>query len=199
MKNIKKLNLFILFVMVLCSACDKEGEIGPQGPKGEQGATGAAGSDGTQGNQGDVGEQGEQGDTGEQGEKGGDGEDKNSNATLYSFPGVDFTNKTLITVTLSVTEKEYESSSYLVYLVNNSGFAYAVPGFGGAGLTEYRGYSSFLDDVMTYRISKASGPGEVFAEIRLIEIVSTSVVNGKIAKGDLDLNDYEAVAKYYGL
>ena len=159
-------------------ACSKEGPEGPPGPQGPQGNPGIQGATGPQGPIGVAG---------------------NANVTQYTYGSQDFTTGFKI-LQVTTTQDTMDRSAWLVYLwYAPLSRWYFIPGLGFAGSTNYRlsmGYSGgkvniFIDVV---------GPGEVYANARVVRIYANSTgPGGRMALPNIDLTDYEAVRQYYNL
>lgn len=210
---------------------NSSGEQGPPGPQGPQGPEGPAGEDGRDGEDGEDGSQIYAGDgapdtsEGSEGDyyldkdnyhlygpktgggwgsplnlKGADGSD---NVTRYIFPGHDFTSSATAQSLINGVENG-EESAWLIYLFDGD-WKYFVPGYGKSGTTAYRAQHGMGGTTLDSRISRHSGPGEVYSNIYIIRIQPGSTEDHTKIKGSrtiipegLDISDYEAVAKYYG-
>jgi hypothetical protein len=212
------ITLAVLFAVAVAGiAC--EGPTGPAGPAGPEGATGPAGPPGPQGPQGTQGPQGPEGPQGPQGPQGVTG---NANVTMYIFAGHDFAVQSLAIRRLELAdESELDGSAWLYYLrypqPGGTQFPYLfyhVPGRGFGGSSEYRANHVWRAVALDaqFEIRRASGTGETYDQIRIVRIAASEVVDmegmqglGDPAAGrlhipdDLDLSDYEAVVRHYGL
>jgi hypothetical protein len=70
---------------------------------------------------------------------------------------------------------------------------YPIPGFGIGNKTSY---SVKLNTNKSFQVSKATGVGEVYDEIRVFVIGSTP--NSRVSLPDIDLDNYLEVFRYYG-
>jgi hypothetical protein len=168
------INALIVLTILLVAAC-KKGDTGLTGPAGPAGATGAAGPQGPAGN---------------------------ANVVQYNYAGYNFTSAGFSSVNLQITSTAdtMNQSAYLIYLVRASGNVYPIPGWGLSGDSEYRVLIYYSGGKVNLTITKDSGPGEEYASIRVIRIYSnTTRTGGRAANPDVDVNDYAAVCRYYGL
>jgi hypothetical protein len=164
----------IALTTVFMVAC-KKGDIGPTGPTGATGPAGPAGSQGPAGN---------------------------ANVIQYNFPGYNFTSAGFSSVNLQITTTAdtMNRSAYLVYLVRASGNTYPLPGWGLSGDSQYRVLIYYSGGKANITITKHSGPGEDYASIRIVRVYSnTTTTGGRIVNPAVDVTDYAAVCRYYGL
>jgi hypothetical protein len=169
--------MLIALATLLITAC-KKGDTGPTGPAGATGAIGATGPAGPQGPAG------------------------NANVVQYNFPGFNFISAGFSSNNLQITSTAdtMNRSAYLVYLVRASGNTYPIPGWGLSGDSEYRVLIYYSGGKVNLTITKHSGPGEDYASIRVIRIYSNATMNGgRAVEPDVDVRDYAAVCRYYGL
>lgn len=178
--KVNKFLFILLSAMVIFAAC--EGPAGPEGPAGQDGSDGANGVD---------------------------GEDGNANVTVYIFDGHDFsaTSEYGVPGISGLTETEMVESSWDVYMLN-SGFYYHVPGFGSAGLSEYRVYHDYDSGAseVTFQIGLESGTGETYSEVRIVRAAAnnvedntTSKVSGSAEASDRDFSSYQELVEYYNI
>lgn len=147
---------------------------------------------------GDVGPQGPEGPQGPQGISG------NPNVTQYTF-GAQNLATTFSQLQITTTQDTMNRSLWFVYLYYQPlSRWYALPGGGLGGATTYRvslGYSAGKANIY---IDK-SGPGENYAECRVIRIYANNVLaGGRAGAGqsplpDIDFSNYQAVRQYYQL
>ena len=183
----------IAFTVSACSGSD--GATGPAGARGEDGAPGVQGPPGQQGPQGPEGTQGPQG---------------NANAWIYSFGRHDFRTNAAWSARFSdLTRDEALESLWLVYLVDNGGNTFHLPGYTSNSVNLYRvshGWSFGLPGLtepaffITVQLS-AGSPGEEMAGVRVIRIAATPVsanVSPSMRRlpEDLDTSDYYSVVEY---
>jgi hypothetical protein len=164
----------ILFSLFITLPSCKKGDAGPAGPAGPQGAAGPQGPTGIAGN---------------------------ANVTLYTFGGVDFTTSTQVILQITTTADSTSRSVFHAYLVRPNGIVYPMPGFGYGGNSDYRTYWSFSSKANVY-VSKVAGPGEEYANIRVIRIYASNLMTGAKMlepQPEVDFRDYYAVCKYYNL
>lgn len=178
MRKSSLLSCFLIASTFILINCTKEG---PEGPAGPQGPQGNAGVQGPAGPQGPIGISG------------------NANVTQYTYGSQDFTTgfKTLLVTT---TQDTMDRSAWLVYLwYAPISRWYFVPGLGFAGSTDYRlsmGYSAGKVNIFIDLV----GPGEVYANARVVRIyANSSVSGGRSQLPNIDFSNYEAVRQYYNL
>lgn len=175
--------LLLIFMLVLgLGLMGCEGPTGPEGPRGE------------------AGQQGEQGPKGDQGPQGPEG---NANVTLYIFDGHDFSSSTIARREVSdVTETQMSESDWHVYLVHSSGWIYHMSGYGISDDTMYFTAHRWVDGdpgYIDFWIEAADGPGEEYAEIRIVRTAANNVNDERSKAVGLDYSNYEEVVNYYGL
>lgn len=164
--------VLITFGILLLAVCCKKGDAGPEGP------------------QGPAGPQGPQGIAG------------NANVTQYTFGTHNFATNLTASLQVTTTADTMNRSAWFVYLVRSSGNVYPLPGFGVNGTSDYRLYWSHASGKVNFVITKVSGAGEDYTNIRIIRIyANTAVPGGRVADQlpPIDFRDYYAVAKYYNL
>lgn len=169
--------VLIALTTLVMTAC-KKGDTGPAGATGPAGPAGPTGPAGAQGAPG------------------------NANVIQYTYPGYNFISAGFSSVNLqnTTTADTMNRSAYLVYLVRASGNTYPIPGWGLSGDSEYRLLIYHSGGKANLTITKHSGPGEDYASIRVIRIYSSSTgTAGRAANPEVDVNDYAAVCRYYGL
>lgn len=164
----------VLSFALVFAAC--EGPVGPAGPPGADGRDGVDGVDGVDGN---------------------------ANVTLYIFPGHDFSVASSATRTINISSQAAHASAWLVYLLRGTNLIYHIPGPGVDNFSQYRVFMRILGASTSVEIRRASGPGEEYTQIRVIRIEASDIVEPTSASSlipeDLDVRDYHAVARYYGL
>ncbi|WP_207514896.1 hypothetical protein [Longitalea luteola] len=165
----------LVAVLLIFSAC-KKGDEGPAGPAGPAGPQGPAGAQGPQGIAG------------------------NANVTQYTYGAHNFATSAIAALTVTTTADTMNRSAWFVYLVRSSGNIYPIPGFGLNGTSDYRVYWSHFSNKANFTISKVSGAGEEYTNIRIIRIyANTATAGGRIGLPAIDFTDYYAVCKYYNL
>ena len=189
-------------VLVLAAACSgSDGATGPAGPRGEDGAPGIQGRPGAQGPEGPQGPPGPQGPEGPQG---------NANAWIYSFGRHDFRTNAAWSMRLSdLTRDEALESLWLVYLVDNGGVMYHMPGRTSNSVNAYRvthgwdpGMAGLIEPGFFISVQLRAGfAGEEVAGVRVIRIAATPVSANvpRSMRGlpaDLDTSDYDRVLEY---
>lgn len=170
-------NILLLACLFLLMASCKKGDEGPEGPEGPAGPAGPIGPIGIQGAPG------------------------NANVIQYNYPGYNFTSAGFSSVNLQVTTTadSMNRSAWNIYLVRASGNTYPIPGWGLSGDSQYRVLIYHSGGKANFTITKHSGPGEDYANIRIIRIyANSSIPGGRTAYPDLDFRNYEAVCKYFG-
>lgn len=175
----------LLVFAVACSGSD--GATGPAGPRGNDGKPGMQGPPGPEGPQG------------------------NANAWIYSFGAHDFgADAAWIGSFSGLTEEEATQSLWLVYLVDNGGQVFHMPGFTSNSVNAYSVSHAWLttdwaglpDERLQIVVQLRSGyPGEPVAGIRVIRIAAMAVsgsVSGAVLRlpVGLDAGDYNAVLEY---
>lgn len=176
-----------------------QGEQGIPGPEGRVGPEGPSGAEGPRGVPGERGATGERGPAGPKGDKGDKGDPGNANVTLYTFGQVDYRSVLTREVSIPLLAGEVRERVLLLpFLVRASGNIYPVPGPGLDNFSEYRSFQLSATNSITLRITKISGPGELYSNIRVFKVVANSTVNGRIQLPDIDWTDYNAIVDYYG-
>lgn len=146
---------------------------------------------------------------GPKGDPGAPGIDGNANVTQISFGSKTFTgtgafiNLTLPGITKSIAEK----SMILSYGKTSGGggiaYWYQLPGFGYAGVREYRTYLEPRDPAIILNIEMKSGTTpsspETFDAIRVLVIPANVLVNGRGGVPPYDISDYESMRAYFNL
>lgn len=175
----------LLLVFIAC----KKGDPGPAGLQGPAGPAGANGTNGAKGANGATGPQGPQGIAG------------NANVKQYTYGAQNLT-AGFVNLQVTTTLDTMNRSQWFVYLYYQPlDRWYFLPGSGVGGATQYRvsmGYSANKVNIYIDR----TGPGENYAQAKVIRIYANSVApGGRIANvlPSIDFNDYEAVRKYYQL
>jgi hypothetical protein len=170
--------LIISLCVILFTSCQKEGPAGPAGVQGLQGATGPIGPQGIDGN---------------------------ANVTQYTYDNTfDFSANMDFNLQLSTTLDTMNRSAWFVYLKYNGGFEYyySLPGFGYNGSTNYRNtfYFNASASKVIHNITRLTGPGEVYAGIKIIRIYATNITTGgRQVMPDVDFTNYTAVKSHYNL
>ncbi len=169
----------LLFVFMACKKGDP-GPAGLQGPAGPTGANGANGATGPQGPQGIAG---------------------NANVKQYTY-GVQNLAAGFVNLQVTTTLDTMNRSQWIVYLYYQPLERwYFLPGSGIGGATQYRVSMGYVSNKVNFYIDK-TGPGESYAQAKVIRIYANSVVpGGRLANvlPPIDFTDYEAVRKYYQL
>lgn len=153
------------------------------------------------------------GDAGPAGPPGADGTDGpagNANVQLYQFGSQTFTGA--MNYTLSVSQATIDSSVVLAYY-NPSTEAptswYPVPGLGSGALYETRSFffqSAVTPSTYTYSL-RLVNPGTgapyasavTFTKVRVFVIPASSVTAAASVQPAVDLNDYHAVSRHFGV
>jgi hypothetical protein len=149
---------------------------------------------------GDTGPEGPKGDPGPQGPQGIAG---NASVTQYTY-GVQNLASTFSTLTVKTTKDTMDKAAWFVYLYYEGNQRwYFVPGFGVASSSQYRLSMGYATNLVSLYIDKASGPGESYAQARVIRIMSSSQQAGGRGMGSAadgpDYSKYEEVKRYYDL
>ena len=177
--------LMILFLLAGISLVNYSCE------KGDPGENGAAGAAGPTGPTGPIGSQGPQGVAG------------NANVVQYSYTSATFTGNKSYNVP-GLTQGKLDSSLVLAYYIPENSIAwYPVGGAGHNALYSTRYYllpTTFYVNVLTPDHKKLYPLPVTFLKFRVIVAPASSIINvGRQGLPQLDVNDYEAVRKYYGL
>lgn len=204
----------------------EQGPVGPQGPPGEDGE--AQGVPGPQGPQGEPGQDGTNGVDGQDGQDGADGEDGNANVIAYTYDIRNQFPTSLIKLPVErVSSEKNNSVASLVYLgVDNENvgafeiFWYSAPGIGRFGNHFMRVVTDVSDRFEPeVRVSLVERTADVVSNApyvsqghynvaKVILIDATNVITGKsleqdidqkLVEADVDVNDYQQVADYFGL
>ncbi len=204
---IKRLSLYgMLIVLAFLFNCKgPEGPIGPQGP---QGPTGAAGP---QGPQGDTGPQGSTGATGPQGPQGIAG---NANVVEYTYGSANITYYTSYTIP-NMNQARYDSSLILAYAYTSVDDRWkSVPGpvwdYSSStwNLSSLETFTSGLCYVYLLNFDGSDNSTQMtFDKFKIIVASASSISTaGRISQtgkdirnSGVDLKDYYAVCKFYGL
>ena len=194
----------ILFIgtISLFASCKKT-TTGPAGPKGDIGATGATGATGSTGATGATGTTGATGATGATGSAGATG---NSNVKLLMF-GRDSitTSKTSITFHFptSISNNLLDSSVVLTYVYDSFGTLNSLPGM--LSLHQAINTAVFTSSTPNLLIlfrnmdgTAYTGVKEVFPKSKIL-IIPSSNFSGHRLSQKVDLTDYKATMKYFGL
>lgn len=181
------------------------GATGPQGPNGTPGATGPIGATGPTGPQGPSGTPGPTGPTGPQGPTG------NANVQQYTFGSRTFSSSSsVVAYTVpNITQAQLDASTVLVYheLSINPNTWWPTPGINDNGnyVTAAAFYISGTSLKIGTSIYNVNGSFYVYgsstfvwSRLRVIIIPASSNVTLAKASG-LNLNDYNAVRKFYNL
>jgi hypothetical protein len=192
MKKSKGLIFVItIFMMVSCGMFE-----GPEGPQGEQGPMGEQGPQGNPGTAGAPGPIGQVGATGPKGDKGDPGE---SNVRLYTFAGHNYASAQSYFVDISGIGPQVDAHLFFVYLVDTStAVIYPIPGQGISGISTYRVWWLRIGNNVSLRTQRSAGPGESYGEMRVITIPITKMPGGKFILPEIDFDNYDEVADYYG-
>ncbi len=162
--------LLALTILFFFAAC-KPGDPGPKGDTGAIGATGPAGPQGAVGS---------------------------ANVTQITYGSRTHTGNLIEYTMPGVSAAMVNQSAVFVYLNNNGGLWYPIPGIFN-GTNEYR--TNFVPATnSTVRVIRvAGGPGgtDTFTATRVVLIPAATLVNGR--KAAIDYSDYEAVKKAYNL
>jgi hypothetical protein len=176
----KLMSVIIVILMInMTMSCE-----GPDGPSGENGAQGVAGATGPAGPAGPKGEVGPV---------------SNANVTLFTFAEVDF--RSVVTNEISVPTLVGEDQPeilLLTFLIGSEGIMYPVPGRGVNNSSEYGSFLRPETNSIDVVINKLNGPGELYPGIRVFRIFAQSTENGRVQFPDIDWQDYNAIAEYYG-
>ena len=184
MKTLRLLFLATLTTMYL-SSCTKEGPAGRTGPTGPAGPTGATGATGAVGPQGVSG---------------------NANVVLYEYGSKTFTSSVSYLLT-NMSKGRIDSSIVLVYTNPSLGSAtswYPVPGGGVNGAYETRDYwyqSTVSPSAYTVAVRTLNFDGtlettsKTFTKCRIYVVKASTLLPGT-KKGEIDLNDQDAVYEY---
>lgn len=186
----KTLLTFLMAALLLTfSAC--QGDEGPMGPQGPQGATGA------QGPQGPAGQDGQDG-------QNGTAQIYRRNLTAYSSDwysaGTSGSQGYRYQVEFSapeITSSVYSGGVVLMYYDNGNGYIFSLPQtiyYSSYSATYTFGYINGLVSVQRYDSDLYTIAPSYTWSFKLVVIPGT----GKMAP-PVDLNDYYAVCKYYGI
>jgi hypothetical protein len=183
---------YLIALLLLSFTACKKGDPGAAGPQGPAGPTGTAGANGTNGANGATGPQGPQGIAG------------NANVKQYTY-GPQNLAASYSTLQITTTLDTMNRSQWFVYLYYQPlDRWYFMPGSGPGGTTQYRVSMGYTNGKVNIYIDR-SGPGELYAQAKVIRIYANSVVAGGRMSGEatelpaIDFSNYEAVRKYYHL
>jgi len=188
MKTIKLLLVAVMTTAFLASCEGPEGPEGPQGQKGDPGVAGATGPQGPAGPQGVMG---------------------NANVVLYEYGTMTFTSSVNYLMT-NITQGRVDSSIILSYYNPESEHEtawYAVPGAGstGAYITRNFWWQTGVDPstyTMAVRTHTWTGTlhttSKTWRKFRIF-VADASTILTPEAKSELDLDDYYAVCKFFGI
>lgn len=209
--------LLLCTAMVLVSCSGEDGEQGPQGPAGIQGPQGPTGPQGPAGQDGAAGQDGMDGQAGADGADGTDGQDGvdgNANVQQYKISLADWPGGAIIEFSLPIDVQDRSNYAFFYYL-NNSSWIFSVPG----RMLDGSYYSSVWltvdtidpDGYIFFNNSADNAPYQVSAgtynELIIVAVELNSMgakVNGdnllnSLKTAGIDVNDYHAVAAYFGL
>lgn len=141
------------------------------------------------------------GDTGPAGPQGPQGVAGNANVTLYTFGAHNFATNSTASLQVTTTQDTMTNSAWFVYLVRASGNVYPIPGFGLGGSSDYRVYWNYSGGKVNFTISRVSGTGEEYLNIKIIRAYANTLsAAARVAPlPAIDFRDYHAVCKYYNL
>lgn len=161
----------IVGLALVLTNCSKEG---PEGPKGDAGPQGVAGP------QGEVG---------------------NANVTQYNFGSHNFATSSPKNLYIPMSAADMDRSTFLVFILRESGNVYPIPGKGVNGTSTYRFFYFHSESNAVFSITRDSGAGEEYSSIRIVRIHAANVVNGRKLSNHppVDFNNYYEVCAYYGL
>lgn len=143
------------------------------------------------------------------GDAGPAGKDGNANVTVYNFGTRTFTSS--LNFTVNVSQGKMDSSMLLVYYNPEAEAAsawYPAPGGGSGGLYNTRiltFQSAPEPSQYTVALRVVTPAGAVYAtpltfrKTRIFIVPANVVINGARQAPPVDLNDYRAVVKYYGI
>lgn len=130
------------------------------------------------------------------------GADGNANVTRYIFSGYDFSSSDFHRVQISgLSEAEMQNSAWLVYFLNDQGsttFYYSIPGQGVS--RRYSLTRNYYNGFILFDITREStSSGVEYEQIEVVRIAASNTVdNSKQLPKDLNTNNYNSVAEYYG-
>jgi hypothetical protein len=116
--------------------------------------------------------------TGPQGPAGADGANGtngNANVKVYTFASHDFSVTSSKSLSVTTTADTASNSAWLIYLVRASGNVYPIPGFGVNGTSDYRAFWIYGSPSVNFTISKVSGAGDLYSNIRIIRIFASGL------------------------
>jgi hypothetical protein len=159
------------------------------------------------GNQGPAGPTGPEGPAGAGGPVGPAGKDGNANVVLYEYGSRKFIGAVDYRIP-NISPSVMDSSMVLAYY--NPSYAvptmwYPVPGFSDAGMYDVRSYLNWTppDYTLSVRLQSPSGgayTSEVtFTKFRIFVVRASSVVSMSKARPGIELTDYHAVSRYFGI
>jgi hypothetical protein len=190
---------------LLFTACG--GTAGPTGATGATGNTGATGPQGPNGTPGATGPTGPQGPAGTPGATGPQGPTGNANVRQYTFGQRSIGGGSFATYSsMPLTQAELDSSTIAMFheISTLPNVWYPSPGLGNAASYMTRANLSILAAslyIELYALTPAGGALATtlsFSRFRVIIIPSSSNVTLAKTSG-LNLNDYNAVRKFYNL
>lgn len=198
MNSLKLLNIVMLCMAIVLVSCT--GEDGAQGIPGTNGTNGTNGADGANGSDGVDGT---------------DGLDGNANVIRFDFDLSEFDDN-IYTADLSsaIPSEEISNFAFLTYVQDGPGVYYIIPGqlagskyakvtYSGLNAEVYVTFYSNEDDQLV-----SLGKGE-YVNLTIVAIEAVNTPASKISKEEsikaelktagVDVNDYQAVADYFGL
>ncbi len=189
-----KLFGFALMALSLTlTSCGKDGDDGLDGAVGAQGIPGTDGQDG------------------QDGQNGADGEDGNANVRTFTFDTSSWTGSFRTQDIPEITQSVLDNDVILSYMLSQNGFYYAMPGTVDGGLYNTRPYYRVGRFYVNFNnldgTSHEIVAGDI-ANLKVIIIESSQTISGKSSAQDIkkelksagiDINDYNAVASYFGL
>lgn len=229
MKFLARGLVILALTITSCTKDSVAGDIGPIGPKGEQGIQGEKGEKGEPGLDGVAqGVPGEKGDTGATGPAGADGldgtngqngVDGNANVRTLKFDISTQSGSYMYIESPELTSEVIENDLILGYLFVNDGRFTAIPTSFNTGsgtfiniITDLGGDSSGGYYTLQFRLGDGIGRYEArageFPELKIIIAKSSSITTGKsgaqavrakLKSNSIDINDYNAVASYFGI
>ncbi len=203
----------------------EDGAAGAQGPKGDAGDTGPIGPKGDTGDtgpKGDLGDAGSNGTDGRNGEDGQNGEDGNANVRSITYNLSSVSSSNFSFEIPEITGDVLRNDVILSYLQFSGVFLYPIPSKVIVGLGGTRSFRADVDIAFwigsgslifreiggTTSIRDSDINAGDLSQLRIVIIESTSSESRKTAKQNVrqelkaagvDINNYDAVASYYGL
>ncbi|SDE23469.1 Collagen triple helix repeat-containing protein [Pricia antarctica] len=192
------------------------GATGPQGPTGPKGDTGATGA------QGLPGVNGQDGDDGQDGQDGQDGEDSNMSARSVVVNPLIFSEDTYFETAVSIANNEVvlgyiQSRLDTGQFYPGTWYAIPTPKFVGFHFVDYVITTSWDNDSFRFDMFETDGSLKFIPAGRSIDInalkliiitvnpvavaktTPTEAVVSRLENSRVDINDYEAVSKYFGI